>query len=260
VSLFSRVHGRARAILIVGLLLAAAVGAFFVGAWVREWQEPARERAVAPASATATLKPAPQEPARSEPVPEPAPRRVPRPPKPEAAPAEAPVTGTLRIDSDVPGASVFIDRVYVGTTPVTAKDVAVGRHRLNVSAAGYDGYADEIQVDAGDRDVMVRFKEVHLDAAIAVIHKHRFGSCRGRLVATPEGIRYETTDRDDVFSAPLTALETFELDYMKKNLRIKPKGGKIYNFSDPEDNADRLFVFHRDVEKARGKSETGGRR
>jgi hypothetical protein len=79
------------------------------------------------------------------------------------------------------------------------------------------------------------------------------GSCRGRLVATPKGLRYETTNKGDAFSAPLTALEVFEVDYLKKNLRIKPKGGKTYNFTDPEDNADRLFVFHRDVDKARQK-------
>ena len=51
----------------------------------------------------------------------------------------------------------------------------------------------------------------------------------------------------------MTALEVFEVDYLKKNLRIKPKNGKTYNFTDREDNADRLFVFHRDVDKARQK-------
>ena len=32
---------------------------------------------------------------------------------------------------------------------------------------------------------------------------------------------------------------------------IKIKGGKQFNFTDPEGNADRLFVFQRDVDKAR---------
>src|SRR5262245_32726867 len=49
-------------------------------------------------------------------------------PKPSAPPRAAPVvaapeTGTLHIESDVPGTQVFIDREYVGVTPVTAPNV-----------------------------------------------------------------------------------------------------------------------------------------
>ena len=90
-----------------------------------------------------------------------------------------------------------------------------------------------------------------------MIHKHRVGSCTGQLSATPQGIRYETTDRDDVFSVALDALETFEVDYLNKTLRVKLRGGKSYNFTDPEGNADRLFVFHRDVDKARSRLAKG---
>jgi hypothetical protein len=38
---------------------------------------------------------------------------------------------------------------------------------------------------------------------------------------------------------------------LNKNLRIQLRKGKRYDFTDPEGNADRLFVFHRDVERAR---------
>ena len=48
------------------------------------------------------------------------------------------------------------------------------------------------------------------------------------------------------------------MDYLEKNLRVKQKGGKTWNFTDKNAaNADALFVFHRDVEAAR--QETGGR-
>ena len=57
--------------------------------------------------------------------------------------------GLLRIDSDVPGAQVFIDRQFVGTTPVTAENVSPGTHQLNVSAEGFDGIARTIEVEAG---------------------------------------------------------------------------------------------------------------
>ena len=213
--------------------------AFAIGAYVRWSAEPP------PPQAAAAPEPPP------EPAPPPPPRRRPAPaptPPPEPAP---PATGTLMIDSDVPGASVFIDRVYVGTTPVTAKDVAPGSHRLNASVQGYDGLAETVDVEPGEREIMLQFKLVRLDAAIDVVHKHRFGSCKGRLIANPKELRYDTDNKDDAFSTPLLALDEFAIDYLKKNLRIKPRGGKTYNFTDPEGNADRLFVFHRDVQKAR---------
>ena len=38
---------------------------------------------------------------------------------------------------------------------------------------------------------------------------------------------------------------------------MKQKGGKTWNFTDKNDNADLLFVFHRDVEAARKKLADG---
>ena len=73
----------------------------------------------------------------------------------------------------------------------------------------------------------------------------------GRLIATADGIRYETSDKEDGFTAPFSDLESFQVDYQDKNLRIKLRKGRQFNFTDPDGNADRLFVFHRDVEKAR---------
>ena len=34
---------------------------------------------------------------------------------------------------------------------------------------------------------------------------------------------------------------------------MKQRGGKTWNFTDRAENADKLFVFHRDVTKAREK-------
>ena len=191
--------------------------------------------APAPTSPTARRAPEPKAPAE--------------PPPPPAEPAAE--LATLRIDADVTGAQVFIDRQFIGATPVTAENVKPGTHRVNVTAEGFDGIAQTIDVEPGPRELSFRFREVRLDSTVAVVHKHRVGSCQGRLVATVEGIRYETTDKDDRFDAPLTDLETFQVDYLDKNLRIKLRKGKQFNFTDPEGNADRLFVFHRDVEKAR---------
>lgn len=177
-------------------------------------------------------------------------------PRPSAVPAPgpaavAPTMATLHITSDVPGAQVFIDRKYIGMAPVTAEDIVPGSRQINVSAPGYDGVAETLDVAAGARDVMISLKTIRLDQSIPVTHKHGIGSCTGRLLATPEGLRYETDNQTDGFSVPLTGLDTFKMDFLAKNLRVKVKGGRSYDFTDPGGKADPLYLFHQAVEKAR---------
>lgn len=170
---------------------------------------------------------------------------------PEPATPATPTTATLHITSDVPGAQVFVDRTFIGTAPVTVPDITPGSHQINVSAPGYEGVAETLDVAAGPRDVMISLKTIRLDKSIAVTHKHGIGSCTGRLLATPEGMRYETDNKNDGFSVPLTGLETFKVDYLAKNLKVKIKGGRSYDFTDPAGKADLLYLFHEAVEKAR---------
>jgi hypothetical protein len=155
----------------------------------------------------------------------------------------------LSVSADVPGAQVFLDREFVGEAPLVIPDVPAGRHRVNVSAKGYDPYREDIEVAPGVNEVLVRFKEVRLDEALAVKHKHGLGSCRGRLVATTEGLRYETDNEKDAFSLPFSSLEPLEVDYLDKNLRVKVSGERTYNFT--ADDADDLLTFQRAVEKGR---------
>lgn len=214
--------------------------------------EPARPRRAAPPPATPPSEPAPgnEEPAEA---PGPAPEEAPPP-----VVAEAPPTmGALRIEADVPGAQVFIDRQFIGTAPVTAEGVAPGTHQLNVSAEGFESVAMPVEVTPGEREIVVRFREVRLNLSIDVVHRHGVGSCRGKLIATPQGLRYETSNRDDAFTVPLLDLDTFEVDYLEKNLRVRLRKGRQFNFTDPEGNADRLFVFHRDVGRARDRLRRG---
>ena len=197
--------------------------------------------AAAPEPAVPEPRPVPATPVAAAPV-------VDAPPPAVDAP---PIVGLLRIESDVSGAQVFIDRQFIGSAPVVAEDVSPGPHQLNVSAQGFESVASSIDVAPGERTILVKLREVRLDASIDVVHKHRFGSCLGRLVATPQGLRYETSNQNDGFTTPLLDLETFEVDYLDKNLHIRLSEGRQLNFTDPEGDADRLFVFHRDVEKAR---------
>lgn len=155
----------------------------------------------------------------------------------------------LRVDADVPGATVFLDHKPFGKTPLEARPVTPGSHRVNVTAEGYEMYSQTIEVMTGTYEVAVRFKEVRLDAAVDVVHRHGVGSCRGRLLASVEGLRYEASDAKDGFRAPFSALEPLRMDYVGKNLRVKLKGGRTYNFTG--DSADALLSFEQTVAAAR---------
>ncbi len=98
--------------------------------------------------------------------------------------------------------------------------------------------------------VDVRFLDVRLAAAVDVVHKHRFGSCTGRLRADLDGLHYETTD-DDAFSIPFSELERHEVDYLEHTLTVQGRGGRSYDFTDEQETADALFSFHREVERVR---------
>jgi len=163
-------------------------------------------------------------------------------------------TPVLVVESDVPGASVFLDRKFVGTTPLRTGNVEAGTHQLNASAEGQDGLVRTIEVAAtGETTVSLKFREVTLDAAVPVVHKHAMGACEGRLVADVSGLRYLTSNKGDAFAVSFVDLEVFEVDYIQKNLKVKRRGGKTWNFTDRNANADALYVFHRDVDKARAR-------
>ena len=178
--------------------------------------------------------------------------------KPSAPAAGAPVPAeagvVLQIQSDVPGASVFLDREFVGATPLTLRGLTAGSKQLNVTATGHEGYAETIQLTEGTNRVNVEFQRVRLNASIPVVHRHAMGSCQGTLAASVKGITYDTSNKDDVFRLGFADLEEFEVDYLKKNLRVRRRAGKTWNFTN--DSADALFVFHRDVNKAREKLAT----
>jgi hypothetical protein len=234
------------------LLLAVGAGLYYVSR-----REP-------PASATTAPEPArPRPPSTPAPVARaprdttPAADTAPATPRADSEPAPPVATprpgGVLRVRSDVPGASVFLDRKFLGNTPLEVDGVEPGSHRLNVSIEGYEGHAQAIDIGDAPAHVEVRFKDVRLDTSVPVIHKHAMGSCVGRLLADTSGLRYETANASDAFTMPFAEVEAFTVDYLKKSLRVKRRGGKAWTFEDPNGQPDPLFVFHRDVEKARAR-------
>jgi hypothetical protein len=230
------------------------IGATF---FLRSKPEPVAD---APASAPRII------PKKNEPVPTPAkpvaetPRKAPVKKATEPAappPAAAPKLASLTLESDVPGAPVFIDRVFVGNTPLSLDKLEPGSKRVQITATGFDSVQKTIELNPGPNAITIRVKEVSLNARANVVHKHGIGSCEGQLSATLDGLRYDTSNKGDAFALPYAQVETFAVDYLQKNLRIKQKGGKTWNFTDKNGSADALFVFHRDVEAARKKLADG---
>lgn len=249
--------------LVVLLLIAA-------GAWFTT-RAPEPATATVPAAAPRTAAPAPK---KAEPAPEKAlekaleptepgrraaePRKTAEPVPAPAAEVARPDAATLTVESDVPGASVFVDREFVGTAPVTLKGVAPGSKRINLSVEGFEGVQRSVDVVAGGNTVTMRFKEVRLNTTVGVAHKHGMGGCEGTLRATVDGLVYDTTNKGDAFTLEYDQVESFEVNYLEKNLRVKQRGGKTWNFTDrAAQNADKLFVFHREVATAREKLAQG---
>ncbi len=85
-------------------------------------------------------------PAQAEPVP-----AAVATPSPAAAPAraaETPAAGWLLVRTTPPGASVLVDGVDRGQTPLSLRDVAYGTHRVEIRTSGYEPETHEVSLSA----------------------------------------------------------------------------------------------------------------
>ena len=238
---------------LIGLILIGGAAAAYVALAPTDEEEPVVTTTAADPPPVAANTPEPEpvaEPSAPEPEPVPEPDPTPAPVIAKPSVPESRLEPLLRVASDVPGASVFLDRRFLGTTPFETGDVPSGPHRLNVSSEGHEGFFQEIEIGDELVSIDVRFLEVRLAASVDVVHKHRFGSCAGRLRADLDGVHYETTD-DDAFSIPFGELEQHVVEYLEHTLTIRRRDGRTYNFTDEQESADALFTFHREVERAR---------
>jgi hypothetical protein len=241
-----------RAVIVGGALtVIVAAGVVFL---MREGEPAPVEEAPAPPPAAPRIVPKKTDSAAPPAARKAAPKKA--DPKP-TVPAAAPTLASLTLESDVPGASVFIDRTFVGNTPLTLDKLEPGSKRVQLTATGFDSVQKTIELVPGPNNINIRIKEVSLNAKTPVVHKHGIGSCEGTLTASLDGLRYVTSNKGDAFTLPYAQVETFTVDYLDKNLRVKQRGGKTWNFTNKAENADVLFVFHRDVEAARKKLAAG---
>jgi len=59
-------------------------------------------------------------------------------------------TGTLSITSNPSGASVYVDSVSMGNTPITLANIAPGTHTIEIHDAGFLTYSVQATVNAGE--------------------------------------------------------------------------------------------------------------
>jgi hypothetical protein len=90
-----------------------------------------------------------------------------------------------------------------------------------------------------------------VDARLPVLHKHRFGDCQGTLRAVPGTLTYATSHKEDAFRVAFAEVEAFELDADKKNLRIRSRGGKTWNFTTRDETGAALTAFHKEAARLR---------
>ena len=67
----------------------------------------------------------------------------------DGTPARLQENGSVRILSSPPGAEIYLDGEYRGTTPATVTAVTAGNHTLEIRADGYDRWLSPVTVRAG---------------------------------------------------------------------------------------------------------------
>jgi hypothetical protein len=68
--------------------------------------------------------------------------------------ADLSASGTVKILSNVAGASVFLDGQMVGATPLTLDAVAAGDHLVEVKKSGYVDAKQPVRVDGGEQKIL----------------------------------------------------------------------------------------------------------
>ncbi len=75
---------------------------------------------------------------------------APTPLVPATPPVTGPVTGTIAVTSTPAGASVSVDSIMKGQTPINLENIPAGDHTVGLNASGYLPYSIQVTVKAGE--------------------------------------------------------------------------------------------------------------
>ncbi|MDD1683846.1 MAG: PEGA domain-containing protein [Methanoregula sp.] len=114
-------------------------------------------------------------------------------PVPKDKPAEILATGSVEVLSTPPGAEVYLDTVYRGTTPVTVIDLA-GSHTLELRLRDHQSWSKSIQIYEGTKSyvdtLLVPVPVItSLQTTVPTTRSTTVPTTRPRPVTTPTTIR-----------------------------------------------------------------------
>ncbi len=70
--------------------------------------------------------------------------------------------GSLRVSSAPSGANVYLDEVYKGTTPLSIKSMAIGKHKLKLEKTGFETWLEIIEINYQETlEVNARLRSVN---------------------------------------------------------------------------------------------------
>ena len=125
--------------LAVGVVAALAVILWPKGGDDRDTKvEPVAQQVVTPLAASKPVEDTPnKQPAKAEPTQN-------EPAKSTVVKEEAPAPSLLYVTTSPSGATVYVDGKKVGTSPLSKKEVAAGRHTVKITLDGYETYSKKL--------------------------------------------------------------------------------------------------------------------
>jgi len=150
----------------------------------------------------------------------------------------APPPGSLRVTSDPPGATAYLDGIDLGETPLTIAKVTPGNRRIRVSMSGFTSMTRKIEVISGEETAVemalggqLRILSIPSEAQVFIDEEYAgITPLRtGRIPAGPRQIRVARNKYKDGFSAVMV-----ERGKEKEvGVRLLPVKGSIAISSDP---------------------------
>jgi serine/threonine-protein kinase len=177
---------------------AAFVALVGLGAWALRPRGPVT---LEPASGTAPVAPAPQEPLV---------------PQPAAAPA---TSGTLRVTSEPEGARVLVDGRARGRSPLELGELGFGRYQVRVEQPGYEPEERRVELDAGAPAAELRLTLRRRAAARAT------PAGAADFVSTPAGAAVSVDGRP----AGTTPLRGYRLQPGRRRVEIALEGHETWS-------------------------------
>jgi hypothetical protein len=123
--------------------------------------------------------------------------------------------GVLRVKTDVAEALVVLDNKEVGRTPLTLRDVSVGKHRLVIVKDGFEDHVQEVDITSlRTASVFAVMKPEssqmpEVPVTFNVIHHHFSGSiCFGKLTVTADAVDYDAENDADKFHLSMATIKS----------------------------------------------------